>query len=89
MTDSKNKFKIENVDLNDFTFTPPGPMGWNDHELEQIVNNVEQYVVNDEQNVEDILASLENRLLVELPTSSVFTNQTTKKASQSTTRKKH
>jgi hypothetical protein len=79
MTDSKRKFEIETVDLNEFTFKPPGPMGWNEHELEEIVNNVEKYVVNDGQNIEDILASLKNRLLIELPTTSVSTTQSAKK----------
>jgi hypothetical protein len=72
MNEERDEFKVEIVDLNDFAFMPPGSMGWNDQELDEIVNNVEQYVVvNDEQNVEEMLSSLEHSLLVELPPTSV------------------
>ncbi|WP_078381398.1 hypothetical protein [Sutcliffiella halmapala] len=62
MTDSP---KIPKLELGKFTFSPPGPMGWNMAEYEQLLENPDQLVLN-ESTVNSQLQSLRGIQLVEL-----------------------
>jgi S-adenosylmethionine:tRNA-ribosyltransferase-isomerase (queuine synthetase) len=57
--------KIPKLELEKFTFSPPGPMGWNMAEYEQLLENPDQLVLN-ESTVNSQLDSLKGIQLVEL-----------------------
>ncbi|MGD6833869.1 hypothetical protein ACQCT5_16980 [Sutcliffiella halmapala] len=56
--------KIPKLELEKFTFSPPGPMGWNMAEYEQLLENPDQLVLN-ESTVNSQLDSLKGIQLVE------------------------
>ncbi|MBM7622024.1 hypothetical protein JOC95_003934 [Bacillus tianshenii] len=56
--------KIPKLELDKFTFSPPGPMGWNMAEYEQLLENPDQLVLN-EDTVNSQLHSLKGIQLVE------------------------
>ncbi|MGM0836810.1 MAG: hypothetical protein ACQEV7_11690 [Bacillota bacterium] len=56
--------KIPKLELEKFTFSPPGPMGWNMAEYEQLLENPDQLVLN-ESTVNSQLDALKGIQLVE------------------------
>ncbi|WP_053073777.1 hypothetical protein [Bacillus sp. LL01] len=66
--------KIPKLELEKFTFSPPGPMGWNMAEYEKMLQNPDQLVLN-ETTVHSKLHSLLKNELVELSMSGELKNQ--------------
>lgn len=66
--------KIPKLDLGKFTFSPPGPMGWNMAEYEKMLQNPDELVLN-ETAVNSQLHSLLKNDLVELSMSGEFKGQ--------------
>lgn len=66
--------KIPKLELEKFTFSPPGPMGWNMAEYEKMLQNPDQLVLN-ETTVNSQLHSLLKHELVELSMSGELKDQ--------------
>ncbi|WP_339149666.1 MULTISPECIES: hypothetical protein [unclassified Sutcliffiella] len=66
--------KIPKLELGKFTFSPPGPMGWNMAEYEKMLQNPDQLVLN-ETTVNSQLHSLLKHELVELSMSGELKDQ--------------
>ncbi|WP_404449341.1 hypothetical protein LG307_07070 [Sutcliffiella horikoshii] len=66
--------KIPKLELEKFTFSPPGPMGWNMAEYEKMLQNPDQLVLN-ETTVNSQLHSLLKHELVELSMNGALKDQ--------------
>jgi Ran GTPase-activating protein (RanGAP) involved in mRNA processing and transport len=67
MSEKRKQSKIPRLDLNQFSFSPPGPMGWSFAEYEKMLENLDHVVLN-EKSVKDNLEVLEQKELTEYPT---------------------
>ncbi|WP_223700659.1 hypothetical protein [Sutcliffiella deserti] len=70
------KPKIPKLELEKFTFSPPGPMGWNMAEYEQLLEKSEELVLN-ESTINAHLQSLQGVQLVEFSLSGELKSEQT------------
>ncbi len=59
------KMKIPKLELESFSFSPPGPMGWSFAEYQKILDDLDGIVL-DESSVKNQLSSLEGKEIIEL-----------------------
>lgn len=62
----ENKSKIPKLEIEKFTFSPPGPMGWSFSEYDKLLDRPDPIVLN-ETNINESLANIENMTFVEFP----------------------
>lgn len=75
--DDKNH-SIPQVELSNFEFSPPGPMGWSFQEYEELLQNPNQFL-QDQPNVKHLLEELADAEIIELPSNAKpleFSSQT-------------
>jgi hypothetical protein len=65
MSENREQAKIPKLDLDQFSFSPPGPMGWSFAEYEKMLENLGHVVLN-EKSVKENLQVLEQKELIEL-----------------------
>ncbi|WP_243385672.1 hypothetical protein [Bacillus kexueae] len=66
--DDKNH-SIPQVELSNFEFSPPGPMGWSFQEYEELLQNPNQFL-DSQSKFTNLMEELETAEIVELPVSS-------------------
>ncbi|WP_243291393.1 hypothetical protein [Bacillus sp. FJAT-47783] len=68
MAEEQNK-SIPKVELSNFTFSPPGPMGWSFQEYEELLQDPNQFL-DSHSKFTNLLQELETAEIIELPTTS-------------------